>query len=145
VLGTGIRRIGHERGASLVEFAVLLPLLVLLLIGIVEFGWLYSQNIDVRHGAREGARLAATTTVLTGPQIVTETCNRMDITGLQSVDVGLHRDGPGIGDRVEVGVRAVPTSLTGFFGALFPATLESTIETRLEQAPSWSNTGFTTC
>jgi hypothetical protein len=28
---------------------------------------------------------------------------------------------------------------------LFPATLESTIETRLEQAPSWSNTGFTTC
>jgi hypothetical protein len=133
-----------EGGASLVEFAIMVPLLVLMLVGIVEFSWLYSQNLDVRHGAREGARLAATSD-LTGAQIVAETCNRMDLTGLQSVEVGLRRDGPGIGDRVEVGVRAVPTSLTGFFGPLFPATLDSTIETRLEQSAIWANTGFTTC
>ena len=46
-----------ERGASLVEFALTAPFLILLLLGIIEFGWAFNQNLDVRHGARETARL----------------------------------------------------------------------------------------
>ena len=49
----------RERGANLVEFAILAPLLIMLLFGIIEFAWIFAQNLDVRHGAREGARLAA--------------------------------------------------------------------------------------
>src|SRR5690606_35915019 len=48
-----------DAGASVVEFAFLVPLLILLLCGIIEVGWLFTQNLDVRHGAAEAARLAA--------------------------------------------------------------------------------------
>jgi Flp pilus assembly protein TadG len=128
-----------ERGATLVEFAILAPLLVALLLGIVEFGWLFSQNVDVRHGAREAARLAATDY---GDEnaIVAETCDRMDIAGTAAVTVELTRNGATIGDVVTVTVDATPTSLTGFFDAILPTTLDSTVETRLEQTPSWSST-----
>lgn len=135
-----MRTSSRERGATLVEFAILAPLLVTLLLGIIEFGWLFSQNIDVRHGAREGARLAATD-FGTSAVIVNETCDRMDVAGTASLSIQLSRSGPNIGDVVTVHVQAVPTSLTGFFAAIMPATLDSTIETRLEQSPSWSNTG----
>ena len=135
----------RDRGAALIEFAILAPLLVALLLGIIEFGWLFSQNIDVRHGAREGARLAATN-FGTETAIVNETCARMDVAGTSSVSVRLSRTGATIGNVVTVEVRAVPTSLTGFFTAIMPATLDSSIETRLEQSPSWSNTaGFVAC
>jgi len=48
-----------ERGASTVEFALLLPVLVLLLFGIFEFGLAYNSYLAVTHAAREGARMAA--------------------------------------------------------------------------------------
>jgi Flp pilus assembly protein TadG len=131
----------RERGAALIEFAILAPLLVALLIGIIEFGWLFSQNIDVRHGAREGARLAATNFGTSGA-IVTETCDRMDIAGTSAVTVQLtHGVGATIGDAATVEVIATPSSITGMFGAFMPATLESSIEIRLEQTPGWSSMG----
>ena len=48
-----------EHGATLVEFALVLPLLLTLLFGIVEFGWMFGRNVDVGHAARESVRLAA--------------------------------------------------------------------------------------
>ena len=48
-----------DRGASAVEFAILLPVLILILGGILEFGrMMYTQNIAVG-AAREGARALA--------------------------------------------------------------------------------------
>ncbi|MHB9145145.1 MAG: TadE/TadG family type IV pilus assembly protein [Symbiobacteriia bacterium] len=49
-----------ERGQSLVEFALVVPLLLLLVIGIMEFGRAYSANLALQNAAREGARLAIT-------------------------------------------------------------------------------------
>jgi Flp pilus assembly protein TadG len=129
----------RERGASLIEFAILMPLLITLLLGVVEFAWLFSQNIDVRHGAREGARLAATD-YGNETTIANETCDRMDIAGTAAVTVNLTRSGATIGDEINVTVTATPASLTGFFDYILPATLTSSIETRLEQSPSWSST-----
>ena len=130
----------RETGATLVEFAIVAPLLITLLLGIVEFGWLFSQNVDVRHGAREAARLAATDY---GDEnaIALETCDRMDIAGLSAVTVDLQQSGTTIGSVVTVTVSATPDSLTGFFDAILPATLDSSVETRLEQSPTWSSTG----
>jgi Flp pilus assembly protein TadG len=45
-----------ERGASIVEFALLAPVFVLLVLGIVDFGVELSDNIALRQGVREGAR-----------------------------------------------------------------------------------------
>ncbi len=56
----GIRRqlIGHRRGQSIVEFAIVFPLFLLLVMMIVDFGraiWYYNA---ISNGAREGARYA---------------------------------------------------------------------------------------
>lgn len=48
-----------ESGASAVEFALLLPLLVLFLFGILQFGLFYYRAQGVEAAAREGARIAA--------------------------------------------------------------------------------------
>lgn len=46
----------HERGAAAVEFALLLPLLLALLLGTVEMGLaMYDKNV-LTHASREGAR-----------------------------------------------------------------------------------------
>lgn len=49
-----------EKGQALVELALALPVLVVLLLGILEFGMLLSVYLTVEHAAREGARLGAT-------------------------------------------------------------------------------------
>jgi len=53
------RKARNDRGAVAVEFALILPVLLLIVVGTIEFGRVYSQ-IQVYNGAaREGARCAA--------------------------------------------------------------------------------------
>jgi Flp pilus assembly pilin Flp len=47
-----------EEGAAAVEFALLLPLLVLLLFGMIEFGLAFNSRIQATNAAREAARRA---------------------------------------------------------------------------------------
>jgi uncharacterized membrane protein YoaK (UPF0700 family) len=49
----------RDRGAVAVEFALLLPLLLLILFGIIDFGRAINAEITLTQAAREGARLAA--------------------------------------------------------------------------------------
>jgi Flp pilus assembly pilin Flp len=49
---------GDEDGAAAVEFALLLPLLVLLLFGLIQFGLAFNTRIQATNAAREGARMA---------------------------------------------------------------------------------------
>lgn len=53
------RRARGQRGAAAVEFAVVLPLLVTLLFGIIEMGFVFNRWITVTHAAREGVRRMA--------------------------------------------------------------------------------------
>lgn len=48
-----------ERGAVAVEFALLAPVLVMLLLGIMEFGRAYNAQITLSSAAREGVRVMA--------------------------------------------------------------------------------------
>lgn len=50
------RKSGDERGVSLVEFAMILPLLLLLIFGIIEFGRLISARETVNQATRNSAR-----------------------------------------------------------------------------------------
>jgi Flp pilus assembly protein TadG len=50
-----------QRGAAALEFALVFPVLLLLLVGIVDFGMLMSTQSVVANAAREGARTAALT------------------------------------------------------------------------------------
>jgi Flp pilus assembly protein TadG len=52
-------RLNDERGASAVEFAMILPLLILLVLGIAEFGRAFQVQGTLSAAAREGVRLMA--------------------------------------------------------------------------------------
>jgi len=48
-----------ERGSPAVEFAMIAPVLMLLVLGIVQFGFLFYTYNEMMNGAREGARRLA--------------------------------------------------------------------------------------
>ncbi|MSO79703.1 MAG: pilus assembly protein [Acidimicrobiia bacterium] len=48
-----------EQGSALVELAVVLPILLMLVFGMVEFGIAFNDNIALRQGVREAARQGA--------------------------------------------------------------------------------------
>lgn len=54
-----IARLRSNGGAALVEFALVLPILLLLLLGMVDFGKAFNYYIDQTHLANTGARYAA--------------------------------------------------------------------------------------
>ena len=142
------RRLRRDRedGAALVEFALVLPLLLTLLIGIVEFGWALGNNLDVRHGGREAARLVAVNAD-TSPAMVISACDSMDFSDSHTVSIALVTAGANkVGDLAEVTVTLDPyTSLTGFLDWAMPDKLESVVEIRLEQDATWAEVADQSC
>ena len=47
-----------EKGQAMVEMALVLPILLLLIGGIMDFGWLFYHQLSLANAAREGARYA---------------------------------------------------------------------------------------
>ena len=137
----------EDRGAALVEFALVLPILALLIFGTIEFGWAFSQSLDVRHGAREVARLFVvdyddgdpTTTPAQG--IVSEACSRMDDSQASTVTVTTP-GGTAVGEYVTVRLTRQHTGLTGFVDFALPTNLTSEVEMRIEQEPSWASGSY---
>jgi Flp pilus assembly protein TadG len=138
------RRRPRDDGAVLVEFALVAPLLFLLIFAIIDFGWVFGQHLDVRHGAREGARLAAVDYAADEADptaaIVAEVCERMDAN--PDVHVALDRDADAtIGDRLTVTVTRPAVTLTRFVDfALADIELSSTVTGRIEIEPTWDPT-----
>lgn len=52
------RRIRSERGAELIEFALVFPILLLVVLGILDFGMLFQRYEVLTNATREGARVA---------------------------------------------------------------------------------------
>lgn len=89
-------------GQSLVEFALVLPILILLILGMIEFGWILNGKITLTSAVREGARAAivceSQTKALTAAQTavnnsaasssltnITTTVNTFDLTTRKAV------------------------------------------------------------
>jgi hypothetical protein len=58
--GRSSKQLRRDRGATLVEAAVVFPLLFLVLLALVEFGMAFKDSLSIGHGAREAARAGAT-------------------------------------------------------------------------------------
>jgi Flp pilus assembly protein TadG len=54
-----VRRRRNERGASAVEFALVLPIMLMLVLGIIDFGLMIHEKTMLANAAREGARNGA--------------------------------------------------------------------------------------
>ncbi len=48
-----------ERGVALVEAAIITPLLLMLVFGIIEFGFLFKDSLTLANGSRAGARVGS--------------------------------------------------------------------------------------
>ncbi len=90
----------RDRGAAAVEFALLLPILLLLVFGIIDFGRALNAQVTLTQAAREGARLAA----LNQPNVVSRT--QAAATGLSPVTVTVTSSCPtGAGQGVDAVVQ----------------------------------------
>lgn len=55
----GLRRLATDAaGAELIEFALVLPILLVVMVGIFDFGFLFQQYQAITNASREGARIA---------------------------------------------------------------------------------------
>ena len=124
-----------------------MPLLILLLFGIIEFAWLFATNLDVRHGAREAARQAATDDLSTPGTPQVDICNLLDLANRTSTEVSISRSGINIGDGITVTADAAAETLTGLLDWVVPssARLTSTVTLRLEQPPTWTPVSAVNC
>ena len=149
-----------QRGASLVEFAVVMPLLLLLVLAIVEFGFLLAQMNEVRHGAREGARYAAVSrpdfngdgTTGNNADVLAVTCDSVNLPGANATVALSYSDTDGTSgaQRLEYGTIVVTVSTDTLSGVPFvsdflPATMDNQATFRLEQDAVWSGFGATAC
>ena len=101
----GRRRFAREeRGQGLVEFALILPVVLLILVGIIEFGSVYSKIISMRQGIREAGRQGSVANWGSDPNCASK------LTGVSgaSLDIQqlmcLAKDQAGVGDGVRVRV-----------------------------------------
>lgn len=142
----------NERGASLVEFALVFPVFLLIIIGIIEFSFVLAQNNEVRHLAREGARIAAVENI-NSQTIANRLCNRIGV--LDAGTFGFRADGvAGSGGDPEGSAGAVGfaeasadvRTITGWFDDVLGFNLDSRVRFYVE-APAdaqpvwWSATG----
>jgi Flp pilus assembly protein TadG len=136
----------RERGASAVEMALVAPFLLILLLGIIEFGFLFGEYNELRHAVREGARYAAVSEPdLNGggvdeTDVVLKICNSLGL-GAPTVDIVLSRTGTAIGDVATVQVTLDTESLSGapLISNFLPDELDNIATFRLEQPATWDN------
>ena len=55
-----MKGVGKSKGQAIIEFAVILPLLLILIGGAVDFGFAFFVSSVVQNAARDGARVGAT-------------------------------------------------------------------------------------
>jgi hypothetical protein len=154
--GWGRGRGGGERGAALVEMALVLPLLFVLVFGMIDFASVYSDYQSLRQGTREGARQTSVSTT-PGPPGATS----WDSTNCQTVGITTAGDGYDLvcytknriglnesktrvsvffaapwtpGQGVTICTQYAAGSLTGVFGSMLNGrALQSHLEIRIEQ------------
>jgi len=152
----GRRRLSDERGQALVEFVLLLPIFLVIVFGVIEFGRGINYWIDVTHLSNEGSRYASVNnwpgcpdtgacTPTTLPAYIEARANTGELRSIVTADVcyvGTADEGE-VGSPIRVIVHAdydLPL-LSGLFDAMGldgvgTLNLKSESTMRLEQAPS---------
>jgi Flp pilus assembly protein TadG len=122
------RQEDRQRGASVVEFAIIAPLLLSMLLGVIDFGVAYSENISLQAAAREGARQGITNGDVIAS--VTGAQRNLDTAKLQSKFVVDTTGGaPG---KLVVCLRYPQRSVSGFFAWMLNGYFETKYVMKME-------------
>jgi Flp pilus assembly protein TadG len=73
----------EQQGQTMTEFALVLPLLVLLLFGVIQFGIAFNNYITLTDAVRAGARKAAVSANTEDPEAAAEEQVRQSAVGLK--------------------------------------------------------------
>jgi Flp pilus assembly pilin Flp len=149
-----VRRFRGDEGASAVEFALVLPILIVLLFGVIDYGWWFGETLGLRSGVREAARLGAVNEIVPAsssaeavkavmlqrsPQLEGDAAN-LEV-AVRVYGPGATGEIPGIGSTLLVCARMPGESLSGLGDALypFPDTHAASATMRLEKTPVLTN------
>jgi Flp pilus assembly protein TadG len=131
------RRRGTRRdlGVSLLEIAVITPIIIFLLLGAIEASFFAFQHLDVSNAAREAGHLAATNEG-SSDDIAEAVCEAMYFRDSTAIILSGDRAGPG--ENLEAVVTKQAQTLTGFVYLVLdpPIDIESRSTPKVESAPA---------
>ncbi|MCA1831295.1 MAG: TadE/TadG family type IV pilus assembly protein [Actinomycetota bacterium] len=124
-----------ETGAASVEFAVVLPLVVVALLLLVQVALLVSQQLAVTHAAREGSRAAAVWNDDAKARNAALLAGHLESS---QTDVIVEPSSRHVGDAVTVTVRYRPIIVVPYVGRFLSSSLElhASVTTRTERETS---------
>jgi Flp pilus assembly protein TadG len=105
-----------ERGAAAVEFAILLPLLLMLVLGTIEFGRAYNTQITLTNAARDGVRVMAIANDPAGAKTAAKNAAASVSTTIPTSDVTLSTDACSTGNQVTLTIKYNLSTITGIAG-----------------------------
>ncbi len=132
-----LMRYRNERGQAIVEFALVLPILMAILLGIIQFGIIFNNYITLTDATRAGARKAAVSRFLndngaSAKQAVLDSATGLDQTVLSpTVSVTAAPDWSMAGNQVTV-TASYPYSIDILGWTIKAGNLTSTTKERLE-------------
>jgi TadE-like protein len=139
------RRSSWESGQTVVEFALVLPIVAALVVVVLQFGKIIYSYINLTHLANEGARYAAVNKFPGGSTSVSGfLCPKLGAAGkvVTVAFTAAAAGAPTAGDAVNVTVHGDYPLIPYWGGSTI--SVQSTASMRLEQPPSYGS-GATTC
>ncbi len=109
-------RRASERGAVAVEFALLAPVLISLLLGIMEFGRAYNVQVSLSNAGREGARVMAISNDQTAAKTAAENAAVSLSPGLTDANFTFSSPSCTTGSQMTVTINYTLNTLTGIAG-----------------------------
>lgn len=81
--------IRNERGQTMVEFALVLPILLVVVFSVIQFGILYNHYITLTDATRVGARKGAVSRTAPNPIALAVAATRAAAPGLKPANLGV--------------------------------------------------------
>lgn len=138
-----LRPLSDEKGTSLVEFALVLPVLMLVLFGLLDFAKAFNYWNDQTHLAAEGARWAVVNSNPGGgqslQQYLQQQADTSELRGLATVCISFPGGTSNVGDPVTVTVKSRYTWLpfvSSKAGLSPTTTITGSATMRLEAPPT---------
>ncbi|HSK18053.1 MAG TPA: TadE/TadG family type IV pilus assembly protein [Longimicrobiales bacterium] len=115
----GRMRWADDRGAAAVEFALVMPILIVILFGIIEFARIWNTKQTLTDAAREGARIAVVNNAMVKPaQALQDSVRRVvyrtaSAAALDTTQLTFTPTGVGSGQTATIALQYVYTPLVG--------------------------------